>query len=163
MVIALGSLLSLSEANRKAELLSTATNNFHSAVDSMSRAIRTGSRYHCGGGTLTTTNDCAVSGSGQVSFLSSSAQQVVYQLGTSGCANGLGCILRSTDGGSNYTSITSPDLVVTALNFYVLGSTSGDTVQPKVLMLVSGYITLKGLQRTTFSVQTSITQRLYDQ
>ncbi len=163
MVIALGSLLALSEANRKAELLSSVTNNFNSAIDSMTRGMRTGSRYHCGGGTLTTTNDCATTGSGQFAFLSSSGQTVVYQLQTTGCANNTGCIIRSTDGGATYTSITSPEIVVTSLMFYVLGSSSSDAVQPKVVMLVSGYATIKGLQQTTFNLQTSVTQRFYDQ
>lgn len=163
MVMALGSLLSLSEANRKAELLSSATNNFDSVVDSMTRAVRTGSRYHCGGGTLTTTADCAASGSNEFAFLSASGQTTVYELDTSGCANGIGCIVRSTDGGSTFTSITSPDIIVTSLKFYVIGSTNGDTVQPKVVMLMSGYVTITGLQQTTFNIQTSVTQRLYDQ
>jgi prepilin-type N-terminal cleavage/methylation domain-containing protein len=163
MVMALGALLSLSEANRRAELLSAATSNFNSSLDSMSRSIRTGSVYHCGAGTLTTTADCAVNGSNQFAFLSAQSQTTVYKLGTTECANGLGCILRSQDGGTSYISITSPDIVVSVLKFYVIGSTAGDSVQPKVVMLASGSATIKAGQQTQFNVQTSITQRIYDQ
>jgi prepilin-type N-terminal cleavage/methylation domain-containing protein len=163
MVMALGALLSLSEANRRAELLSTATSNFNSSLDSMSRSIRTGSVYHCGTGTLTITADCAANGSTQFAFLSSAGQTTVYKLGTTECANGTGCILRSQDGGTSYMSITSPDINVTALTFYVVGSTSGDSVQPKVVMLASGSTSVKAGEQTQFNVQTSITQRIYDQ
>ena len=163
MVVALGALLSLSEANRKAELLSEATNNFDSAIDSMSRAMRTGLQYHCGGGTLTAPADCAASGSSEFAFLSSSNQETVYELQTTGCANGLGCIMRSQDGGNTFVAITSPELVVTSLKFYAIGTTPSDGVQPKVVMLISGYIVIQGSQNSTFNVQTSVTQRLYDQ
>jgi prepilin-type N-terminal cleavage/methylation domain-containing protein len=163
MVVALGALLSLSEANRRAELLSSATNNFNSAIDSMSRAIRTGQNYHCGGGTLTLAQDCAASGSSEFAFLSATNQEVVYEFSTSGCPNSAGCILRSLDGGSTFASITSPELVVTSLMFYVIGSPKGDNIQPKVDMLVGGHIVIQGSQNATLSLQTSITQRLYDQ
>ena len=114
MVMALGALLALSEANRKAELLSSAINNFESSLDSISRAVRTGTLYHCGAGTLTVAADCAAAGSTQIAFLSASNQTTVYKRGTTECANGIGCVLRSTDGGSTFVSITSPEIVIDA-------------------------------------------------
>ncbi|HVY72676.1 MAG TPA: type II secretion system protein [Candidatus Paceibacterota bacterium] len=163
MVMALGALLALSDANRQAQLLSIATNNFNSSLDSMSRAIRTGTAFHCGGGTLTVPADCALSPSTQFSFLSADGLQTVYKLGTTECSNGVGCILRSQDGGSSYVSITSTDIVVTKLAFYVKGSLTSDGVQPRAVILASGYTTVKAGQKTQFNVQTSITQRIYDQ
>jgi prepilin-type N-terminal cleavage/methylation domain-containing protein len=160
MVIALGSLLALSEANRKAELLSSATNNFNSAIDSMARAIRTGTVYHCGGGTLTTALACP-GGSTQFAFLSATGATNVYVLNTSTCQNGLGCIVRSQDGGSTYVPITSPELVVTSLKFYVRGNQG--SVQPQVFMLVSGYVTITGVKQSVFNLQTSVTQRAFGQ
>jgi prepilin-type N-terminal cleavage/methylation domain-containing protein len=160
MVIALGALLALSEANRKAQLLSSATNNFTSAIDSMSRAIRTGNVYHCGGGTLTDPLACA-GGSTQFAFLAATGATVVYKLDTSSCENGVGCISRSQDGGNNYVSVTSPELVVTSLKFYVRGVAG--SVQPQVFMLISGYVTITGVKQSVFNLQTSVTQRIYGQ
>lgn len=163
MVMALGALLALSEANRQAQLLSIATNNFNSSLDSMARAMRTGTIFHCGSGTLTTPADCAATPSSQFSFLSADGLQTVYKLGTVECANGLGCILRSQNGGSTYMSITSTDIIVTRLQFYVKGSSTSDGIQPRVIILGSGYTTIKAGQKTQFNVQTSLTQRVYDQ
>lgn len=178
MVVALGALLSLSEANRKAELLSEATNNFNSAIDSMTRSIRTGSQYHgdCNGGLLHTTHDCQATPATLFAYLPNGAtldsQITAYKFSATGCTNGVpGCIMRSQDGGITYSSITSPDIVITSLKFYVVGSTVGPqsfgsvtlNVQPKVVILITGYVTVKGSQTSNFNVQTSVTQRLYDQ
>lgn len=176
MVVALGALLSLSEANRRAELLSEATNNFNSAIDSMTRTIRTGSAYHCGTGTLSTLQDCQGTSATQFAFLpngaSLSSQIVVYKFSSSGCPNNVaGCILRSQDGGVTYAAITSPEIIITSLNFFVVGAPQGVqtfgsqslSVQPKVEILITGYVTIKGGVTSNFNVQTSVTQRLYDQ
>lgn len=164
MVMALGALLALSEANRKAQLFSEAINNFQSSLDSISRAVRTGSEYHCGGGTYTTRQDCTLTPGTQLAFLSATGQTVVYKRGSSSgeCANAQGCILRSQDGGSSYLSITSPDIVVTSLQFYVIGAPLADGIQPKTVILINGYIVGKSDQKTYFDVQTSVTQRIYD-
>jgi hypothetical protein len=126
----------------------------------MSRAIRTGSVYHCGSGTLTTMQPCST-GATQFAFLSAAGQTTVYALNTTSCANGIGCIVRSTDAGATYLPITSPDIIITSLQFYVRG-VAGNT-QPQVSILLSGYITLKGTQQTPFNVETSVTQRIYGQ
>ncbi len=160
MVIALGALLSLSEANRKAELLSSATNNFNSAIDSMTRAMRTGVNFHCGSGTLTAPQACA-GGSSEFAFLAATTQETVYEFQTSGCPNNLGCIVRSQDGGATFASITSPELVVTSLKFYSRGAEG--SVQPQVSMIVGGYVVIQGTEQSTFNLETSVTQRLYDQ
>lgn len=173
MVVALGALLSLSEANRRAELFSQATNNFNSSIDSMTRAIRTGSQYHCGTGTLSALQDCPSTHGTQFAFLPSGASQItVYRYNSGvGCPNNVaGCILRSQDGGSTYAAITSPDIVITSLKFYVIGAPQGVqtigaqslSVQPKVEILINGYVTVKGGVTSMFNVQTSVTQRLYD-
>jgi len=160
MVIALGALLSLSEANRKAELLSEATNNFNSAIDSMTRAMRTGTNFHCGGGTLTSPLACP-SGSSEFAFLAATSQETVYEFQTTTCPNTLGCIMRSQDGGESFAPITSPELVVTSLQFDSRGAEG--VQQPWVAILVGGYVVIQGTEQTTFNLETSVAQRLYDQ
>jgi prepilin-type N-terminal cleavage/methylation domain-containing protein len=177
MVIALGSLLSLSEANRRAQLLTEATNNFNSALDSMTRSIRTGTNYHCsnGIGNLDAPNDCD-NGWSQMAFTpAGSATPTAYMYSTTGCTNNVaGCILRSTDGGATYTPITSPDIIIDYVQFYIEGSPNGiqqpenQSVQPIVRIIVMGHTLIKstataGEGTVYFNIQTSVTQRIYDQ
>lgn len=162
MTISLGALLTMSEADRRAEAMNAAVNNLSFALDSMSRAVRTGTAYHCGStGVLTQPQNCAA-GANELGFLSASGVETVYTLGTTACPNGQGCIWRSTDGGVTYQAITAPEVVVTNLVFYVVGAALGDGLQPKATMLVSGHVPVSNTQ-ASFNIETSVTQRLYDQ
>ena len=49
MVVALGAILSIVNANRKAQSLHTVINNVNLAVETMTRDLRTGYGYKCGG------------------------------------------------------------------------------------------------------------------
>ena len=180
MVIALGSLLSMSESDRKAQTLKSVINNLNFSLDSMSRALRTGTTYGCGAG-----GDCS-SGGTSISFTpANGGSKVVYNFEQSnatlcGQPNGtVGCITRSIDGGSTFAPITSPEVVVTNLKFYAIGTAVGsaDNMQPKVTITLSGYVQFKGAggaaactagsssvgASTCFNLQTSVTERLYDQ
>lgn len=171
MVIALGALLSMSESDRKAQTIKSVVDNLNFSMDSMTRAMRTGSAYACGAG-----GDCPNGGT-QVSFTDSDGKPVAYQYSqsASACGNAVGCILRSTDGGTTWAAITAPEVAITYLRFYLLGSPVGDGIQPKFTIAVSGYVQFQGGgassctgltssgASTCFSLQTSVTQRIYDQ
>src|ERR1044072_4174389 len=61
MVVCVTALLSLVEANRKAQALQSVMNNLNIAIDGMVRGVRMGSDYHCGyGGTYAVPADCAL-------------------------------------------------------------------------------------------------------
>ena len=166
MVVALGALLSMAESDRKAQTLKTITNNLHFAVDSMSRAVRTGDSYHCGsfsGG------DCTWSGSDLFAFRAINGNTWGYRWSGATCPNTLGCIERSQDGGSSWAAITAPEVVVlnptggSGLTFYLVGSAAGNATQPKVTVLLRGYVQVSAALRSNFDLQTTITQRIYDQ
>ncbi len=188
MVIALGALLSLSEADRKAQTISAAVNNLSFAVDSISRLLRTGINYHCGqSGTLTNPQNCSSPPQSYLAFqvvddslsgcTKGSACTVIYCLSAEGstnscsgaisCAAGSSCsILRAICAGAScgtFAAITSPEVNVSSLSFYVTGSAFGDTVQPKVTILVSGTVPVTATKSTAFNLQTSVTERLYGQ
>jgi prepilin-type N-terminal cleavage/methylation domain-containing protein len=189
MVVALGALLGLSEANRKADSLSAAVNNLGAALDDMSRTIRTGSNYNCGAvSPVTSPHDCSGSASPGTAFsflASDGVTETVYRLNTtannaSGSVAGgntcgqitgtIGCIERSQDGGVTWLPITSADVVVQNLNFYVIGSSPSDHIQPKVTIVIDGYVIVTTSvnpsvpgQQSAFDIQTSVTQRVYDQ
>jgi prepilin-type N-terminal cleavage/methylation domain-containing protein len=169
MVMALGSLLALSAADRKAETLKSAIDNLTFGLDSMSRAIRTGYGYHCGsGGTLAAPQDCNGTGANYLTFTGSDGKRVYYQLDTTtsvcGQAGTIGCIERSSDG-ATWLPITSPDLVIQNYGylFHVVGAPTGDNVQPKVIMTINATVTVSTNQTTSVHMQTTVTQRIYDQ
>lgn len=171
MVVALGSLLSMSEADRRAQALNSAVNNLSAGLDSMTRAIRTGTSYHCGSGGPTTQADCG-SPSGTMSFYDSQGHTVQYCLndGIGGCTTSTTCsgstctILRSVDGGSNL-ALTSPEVRISNFGFFVKGSAIGalDNTQPRVVIFIRGSVTVKTGMQSYFNIQTTVTQRVYDQ
>ena len=164
MVIALGSLLAMSESDRKAQTLKSVINNLNFSLDSMSRSIRTGAVYHCDitQGSAGAARDCANTPATSFAYQNAAGATVYYCLGSgTACGSGGASILRSVDG-VNYTAITSSEVSISALKFYVTGAESA-VVQPKVTILLSGTVTVSGTQNSMFNLQTSVTQRLYDQ
>lgn len=173
MTLALGALLSMSESDRRAQALKSVINNLNFSLDSMSRTIRTGTTYNCDVAglnlsvPLTTPDDCTSPAASSFAFRSAGGQNVAYQLETSnaslcGQATGaVGCITRSVAGGA-YAPLTSPEVRVTRLDFYVIGAESAN-IQPKVTIIMSGTVSVSGVASSDFTLQTSVTQRLYDQ
>ena len=172
MVMALGALLSISAADRKAESIESVMNNLNFAVESMTRTIRTGYDYHCA--TLAG-GDCT-SGGTFFKFTAQDGTSVIYAYDNSSACGQTGavagCIMRSTNGGSTYLPITAPEVVITniagtgsGLQFYLRGSSLGstsDNTQPNVVITITGYVQISATQKSPFTIHTSVTQRLYD-
>jgi prepilin-type N-terminal cleavage/methylation domain-containing protein len=172
MVMALGALLSLSTADRKAQALKSTVDNLNFALDSMSRAIRTGSNYHCGS---VSGGDCKA-GNNTFYFTANNGVVTAYMLSTdsSVCNQTIaapGCLAISTFINGAWTSwapITSPDVIINNSSgglFHVWGTTAGspDNTQPIVVITLSGYAQVSTTQQSAFHLQTTVTQRIYDQ
>lgn len=170
MVMSLGALLAMSESNRRVESMKSVINTLNFALDSMSRSIRTGYSYECDPLSFTDSTspeDCPSDPSTKFAFTNSDGVSIGYCLGR---IDSLICdesseataILRSEDGGP-LAPITSREVVIEDFAFYVIGSLPGDNTQPKVTILISGYVDVSATQRSTFNLQTSVTQRIYDQ
>lgn len=177
MVMALGALLSISEADRKSETVASVMNNLNFAVESMTRNIRTGYDYNCG----VSGGDCT-SGGTEFQFTGPGGGSITYKFASDASCGQTstvkGCILRSTDGGSTFLPITAPEVIVAnyssaaaGLAFYLRGSPHGspdalggtsDNIQPNVVITVNGYIELPNGRHSEFHIQTSATERLYD-
>ncbi len=167
MVIAVGSLISLVEANHKAQTLKTVVNNLHFALENMSRNIRTGSRYHCGSGSILVPTDCPTTPKSELVFRARDGSYLIYELVS-------GAIMRSKsdDGGvlldpGNFIPITAPEITVDTLNFYVSGAEEdekgkGNQEQPRVLLVVKGSMKGKSKVISRFDIQTLISQRSLD-
>lgn len=172
MTVALGSLLAISYADRKSQTLKTVMDNLSFAMEGMSRTIRTGVNYHCdttnmSGGTLTP-QDCpnGVAGATYFAVLSNDGYYTAYCLLNNSVKRiqSVTMPLSTTCLDANgFLPITSSEIVVSNLKFYVIGAPLGDGIQPKTVMTVTGYVNIGSNASTTFSLQTAVTQRIYDQ
>lgn len=167
MLMIIGSLISLTDASRKARSVRIVLDNLSSAIDSMSRNMRMGSYYHCGCETsplayasplsCPMTDDEGNGGTSCFAFESANGNphdpndQVVYQLtGTT--------IDRSTDGGQSFVALTSPEISVSSLRFFVYGTTL-NTDQPMVTFLLRGKAAVTKKTTSEFNIQTTIAAR----
>ncbi|MDO8522374.1 MAG: type II secretion system protein [bacterium] len=167
MLISVGALLALTGANRKAQALQSVMNNLNIALDGMVRSIRMGSNFHCGSGVFNGTNnldDCP-NGNTVLVFkpFGGNLNQRGYLFDTGGTYCGQNRICKSADGGAHYVALTSPEVTIDSMKFYVQGSTPGDTEQPKVVITVEGTAGAANMKtKTTFSIQATAVQRLLD-
>lgn len=166
MVIALGALLAMSESDRKAQTLKSVINNLNFSLDAMSRAMRTGINYHCDVTQLPVTDprDCnqASSGASSIAFLSAENQIVKYCRGNGSTCDPSGTAVLVSKNGAQYAPLTSSEVTITNLQFYVTGATDAQ-IQPHTVILLSGEVPVSVSQTSAFDLQTSVTQRLYDQ
>ncbi|MBU1557669.1 type II secretion system GspH family protein [Patescibacteria group bacterium] len=150
MTVGIGSLLNMISANKKSQSLKVVVNNINLAMEGMSKEIRVGYDYNCG---FLTGGDCSV-GSDSIYFTSKNGESIVYRLDG-------GVIQKSVAGGS-FNSITAQDTVIYNLTFYVLGSSSSDFIQPRVIIIVRGYKGDRVKDKLEFDLQTTVTQRRLD-
>jgi prepilin-type N-terminal cleavage/methylation domain-containing protein len=168
MLVTTSSLLSLVEANRKAQALHSVMQNLNIAVDGMIRAARMGTTYHCGQiGSITDPADCTVSGSSFIAFETyggnpaTSADQREYWFAKD--ADGIGRLYESTDGGATSYPVTAPEVNLQSAVFYVSGSTVQDQTQPKMIVIVKGIAGASKVKlQTSFTIQATASQRALD-
>lgn len=178
MLVAVGSLLSLIASNRKAQTIKASVNNLSFALDGMVRSVRVGTTYHCGtsadagsGAALATAANCSSGGTLLAiepfnGNTASTDDQWAYCRGNGTTCNDTGTsILRSQNGGTSYESITSSEVIIEDLKFYVVGALAGtaDRTQPKVVMVLRGYAGSDEKTRTEVRLQTTMTPRLLDE
>jgi len=171
MLIGVGALLALVQANARAEAINSVMNNLNAALENMSRSIRVGNTYYCdttaspvpSPATLSSAQDCDTGGGVLLAFESATGDpnndndQIVYRL------NGTQLERSLTSGSSgSFVAITAPEVSIDTFDFYVTGTTRGDAIQPRVLMRIQGSAKLPGGTTTNFTVQASVTQRILD-
>lgn len=175
MLVATGALLTLVGVNQKTRMLRNAVDNVGLAMESMSRTIRTGRAFECGGtkigvitggqstpsdGSLSETADCQ-NGSSLMSLIDEDGTPVTYRLN-----NGVIEKYYYLPRPGYYAPMTDPLVRITNLKFIVTGSTYADLVQPKVIISVQGYADVQGStptkNRTYFNLQSAVSQRTLD-
>ncbi len=144
MVISIGAVLSVVDANRKAQSLNDVMTNLNFAIESMTRDLREGSNYSVFNNNFTS-----------VSFKDSQARTVTYAFSSSDHS-----ILKTVDDGSGNgpSSITSTGVIINSLNFEVLAPAS--TQQPVILITLQGKAGVNLKTQSDFKIQTLVTQRV---
>ncbi|MDB5266611.1 MAG: seg [Parcubacteria group bacterium] len=165
MTISMGAIIGIFNANNKVGTQKTTIDNLNFAVETMSREMRFGSKYHCDTSAqasppfTTPTNCILISQPGRlVSFLANDGvTQIVYRFnGTS--------LEKSVDGTAStptYTAVTAPEINIQNLEFYVLGS-GPDLLQPKVIIKIRGSAGARSSDKSDFSLETLVSQRSLD-
>jgi len=155
MVVSSGAIFGIVKANQKAETLLSVLDNVNFALESMSRNIRFGYDYHCGDlGDLALPRDCEYPAGAEAFayFDPIEGATILYRLS--------GGALERMNAGGDYIPITAPGAVVTRLNFFVEGAETQNLTQPRVKILLEGYAGERPDTRSSFSVQTTVSQRL---
>jgi len=154
LIISMGSILGIFDANRKSRALKTVMSNINLAVESMSKEMRFGTAYHCGSNPPYATPQNCPAGENYLHFMSSDGvTEISYYLN--------GQAINKAVSGGIIVPLTAPELVVDSLTFYTLGAGTGNTLQPKILMKVKVHAGT-GKSRTDLTLQTLVSQRLPD-
>ncbi len=157
MILSASSLFFVMEGSRKARSTSSVIGNLNYALENMSRNIKKGSSFHCGDSRpFDEPKNCWRLGKNAIVFEPKRGNdRWVFKEGS-------GVLKRSTDGGSNFIEMTSDNVVIEEMKFYVKGAIEGDNKQPKVVIIIRGYVeSSKGI-KSEFNIQTMVSQRVLD-
>ena len=152
MTISMGSILGVFEANRVSRSQRSVMSNLNLVVESMSKEMRYGTNYNCGGDNASFPQNCAW-GERQISFKSSDNEQYTYRQN--------GTKIERKIGSGNFVELTSPEVVIDNLTFYVFGAGTDNSLHPKVIILVKGR-GVSGKIESAFTLQTMVSQRMLE-
>lgn len=146
MTLSSGAYLMMIGLNRQAQGVAIGIDDLSFALETMTRDIRTGSAYDCGG-----LGDCP-SGASSFSFLNRNGVPVTYSLS----GESLVKTINSTQ-----NTLTDPSVSITSLMFYASGTAPApaDYQQSRVVIIVSGTVSTGPEKEEPFTVETAATMR----
>lgn len=170
VMAAISSLYTVNNASKKVQAMRIVLDNLNFGMESMSRTIRTGSRFVCGGTqNQSGSNNCAYADTGTeggqclslYSTLGRDAQiQYCLRFGADGRTGEIQKQTKDENGiWSNWVSMTAPEIDVQKLVFYVDGANETDDRQPSVMIFVEGVAGVGTENTAPFSIQTYVSQR----
>lgn len=159
MLAATSVILSVVDANRKTQGLKTTINNLSLAIENMARNLRTGKDYQSADNDGT----CPYPGVNGVMFSDQYGNDTIYQLNTGAIQ-----VWGGVSGMQDYFPITSSDISIDRLCFYIYGTDPNDNIQPNIFITVGGVVNVstaigaKSKTTSRFDIQTFVSQRLPD-
>ncbi|TSC54854.1 MAG: Uncharacterized protein LiPW30_320 [Parcubacteria group bacterium LiPW_30] len=164
--VSIMALITVKEANAKAQVKRNVLNNLSFAVENMARNLRVGTVYSCNRSSLSPAEtpvgvDC-VNGEDNITFKDYLGDAVTYSLDGDSKV-----ILKKITGIENQgrttpaLPITSPDVQIDTLRFIVREAGAGG-LQPFAVIFVEGVAKPGTKLETRFKVQTSASQRVLD-
>lgn len=153
MVVALGAVLAIVGANKKAQTLHNVINNLNLSIETMVRDLRTGFDYNCDDG-----GDCP-NGAESVTFQSMQfpddfgepQEESYFRDGTK--------IYKTLN--NQTTALTSDEVEIEKMTFFVSSTKREDSEQPRILLIIKGKAKI-GQKVSDFNIQTFISQRKLD-
>ncbi|HAE36628.1 MAG: hypothetical protein UR85_C0004G0034 [Candidatus Nomurabacteria bacterium GW2011_GWF2_35_66] len=170
MLMGVGALVTSSNSSKSAQKLRIAVDNVNLAMETMTRELRTGTHFYCGGNmTPYFVGDCPAGTFGDIITFNpqqvgvNPPSRVGYYLKkrvVNGVDQGTFTLQRCEVFATNCSDIVSSNVNVTKLKFYVKGSElpPTDTIQPSVEILMNGVVKIKG-KEVPFTLQSMATQR----
>ncbi|MBU0723185.1 hypothetical protein KKH46_03190, partial [Patescibacteria group bacterium] len=159
LFISMQALLSMVDANHKAQSLRAAMDNLNLSLEEMARNITQGNTYHCGaGGSIEDELLCAT-GENYLALESytgdplDSTDQFVYKLEAE-------TLKKSVNSGANFKNVTAPSIKIEHLKFYVSDNdASGSDEPPRVIISIQGTAGTQQGVISSFNIQTTAVQR----
>lgn len=169
IIMAMGSLSVSSSTNKKTQQLSLAMENVNFAMESMTRSLRMGSNYVCKMGNepvelnsipIPAPVDCDFDTEGGylVAFKPAISNSTFPFIAYKSFSDGTQTSLQRCDNDTTCIALTSSNVNIDLLKFYVIGSSLTDHVQPSVYIMMKGTVTVGG-ESTSFAIQTIASQR----
>ncbi len=188
-IISITAVLSVNSTHRRTREYRQALDSVNFLMEDMSRNIRLGMKYHCDASVISdvennslsdldTPIDCwsgspAISFEGQNGDSSTNTDQVAYMIAPKKIGSGYTVYKKNQD--SEIMHQVLPEEIFIdqdSSHFITIGALPGDDVnnpssdptdqiQPRVNIVLSGYVVYKG-ENILFNIQTTVTQRLID-
>lgn len=152
LFIASSAFLSVVSADRKSRATRLAMDNLTVALEDMTRRLKTGYDYSCGN--VGRVNNCLEIPLSTIAFTDQNGERTIYSLSS-------GSIFRDIASEGGGLPVTSPEINISSLSFAVGGTSPADDQQPYVKIFIEGE-TGGGVADAKFSLQTMVTQRVYD-
>lgn len=147
LTIALGSMMTVSDSNKKARTLMSVMNNLNFAVDSMTRSFKTGEI-----GTLDVITEDSNTHCFQTEEKSgTSTQRVEY------CWDKTTKAITKEKRNGGAVDLTSSDIEIQYASFEMYGG--GSRQQPLLVIVLEGEVTITPTIRSKFTIHTSVAQR----
>ena len=124
-------------SQRRIIALRNAEDNIRFTIEAMAREIKTGKNFSSGGNFL--------------SFTNAKGEAIFYRLNNN-------IVEKSSDGGINYSAVTSSEAVINYLNFYLMGQAPSDGLQPRITVTI-GVTSIVGGQTANLKIQTTVSER----